>query len=328
MIAAIILLGAGCTFTVTRYLSLNSYTSQLEQEISSNQKTVYVATDNIAAGDQLVDGKNVTEQTIFTGLDSAIYMSDDMLGSKALVPISQGMAVEANMIGSQDIASDTRDAEISVVSLMTDQKVNDVVDVRILFPDGTDYIVLPKKMITSLSLKNNIFHTNLSEEEMVRLTSATIDAYLTQGAKLYTVRYVQPTVQNEAIPYYPVRSNVIDLLHNDPNVLDIAQQTLNANARNDLDDRVGSMSDENLNNITTGQAAADKSVETELQDQEESGAETDSTETAPETDSETVSTAQSDRMSDIENESSTETAETETAQTEEMTFSPEEVIHG
>ena len=49
-----------------------------------------------------------------------------------------------NMVTDVVVDNDTRDYEISVANLTTDQKENDVVDIRVIFPNGEDYVILSK----------------------------------------------------------------------------------------------------------------------------------------------------------------------------------------
>lgn len=253
---ALAVLSVGFIATAYGCITLHSETTAMQQEMDRNKKYVYVATKDIEAGDTVLDGVNVTEQQIYTGLDSNIYMTGSEVGYRALITIPAGVAVQDNMIGQAEIAQDTRDYEISQVNLMTDQKENDMIDIRIMFADGSDYTVVSKKRVKKLNLQNSIFHLDLTEDEMLCLASATVDAYQHKGAKLYTVRYVQPTVQEVAVPYYPVRTNVADLLHNDPNILNVVQQTLNTSARQDLEDRLGSLSEDASGNVANGISAA------------------------------------------------------------------------
>lgn len=265
----------------TKLKDMDASSDAMRDEMALNQRTVYVATANIMQGDQLLEGTNIAMQTIYSGLDSTIYMTEDQVGYKALVNIPLGDAVQTNMIGENDISSDTREYEVDVVTLMTNQVNSDIVDVRIMFPDGSDYIVLSKKTISNLSLDNSIFYTDLTEDEILRMASATIDAYQTEGAKLYTTRYVQPTLQDESIPFYPVKENVIDLIHSDPNILEVAQETLNASARADLESRIASVSDEDKSLVTSGNDTVEQNKAAEIS----ADASTETTEETTEDDS-------------------------------------------
>lgn len=218
--------------------SAEGMVKELQADIDANKRDTYVALTDITAGEKLVDGVNVQKTTIFSGLDNSIYMTGSDLGKKALVDIKAGAAIQSTMLGEQDITKDTREYEVSVVNLSTHQQNHDVVDVRLVFPDGTDYVVLSKKEVRNLA--GTLFDLYLDEDEILRMQSATVDA-ATLGARFYTTKYVEENLQEEAVPYYPVKQTTLDLINSDPNVLNIAEQTLNTQVRQNLEERMMAM---------------------------------------------------------------------------------------
>lgn len=226
-----------------------------QTELNTNTQTVYVATSFIEAGTALVaDGEtpNVAKQQIRTGLEVFNYITEEELGSVALVDVPEGMPILYNMVSTEEIENDTREYELSVVNLATDQAENDFVDVRIMFPNGEDYIILSQKRIQNLGLEACVFTTTLNEEEILRMDSAIVDAYTTTGAYIYTTRYVAAGAQEKATPNYPVRGEIIDLINSDPNVLTKAIDTLNLSARMNLEARLGNLSQEELSAVSEG----------------------------------------------------------------------------
>jgi hypothetical protein len=157
-----------------------------------------------------------------------------------------------NSLKNEEITKDSRDYEISVVNLMTDQQENDYVDIRIMFPNGEDMVVLPKKKVENLNLESCVFNTHLNEEEIQRMASATIDAYSISGTYLYTTRYVEENIQDEAIPTYVVRQETLEVIHQSPNVLTNAQYTLNKEARENLEMRLFGLTEEQLAAVANG----------------------------------------------------------------------------
>lgn len=235
-------------------------------EMAQNRQTVYIVStedgEGIDAGEILLDGVNVTTQTIYTGLESFNYITADDIGSTAIVQMDEGMPVMKNMVTAISIASDTREYEIQVANLMVDQKENDLVDIRIMFPDGSDFLVLPKKQVKNLSLENCVFWTYMNEEEILRMASATIDAYTVTGTKIYTTRYVEGNLQEEAVPTYLVNQTVIDMMqpgtaYYDQNLLTKATTTLNSTARKNLETRLGGISSEKLGAVSEGHGLED-----------------------------------------------------------------------
>lgn len=254
--------------------SLDEYKLQitdLEYEIESNKQTVYVASRDIEKGETLLaeveegadpSGINVMEQTIYTGLELESYISEEQLGCTSIVDIKENEPIMRNMVTELTVANDTREYEMTVANLMTDQTTNDCVDVRIMFPNGEDFLILSKKPVRNLQLNSCIFYTYLSEEEILRMASATIDAYTITGTRIYTTRYVESNLQEPAVPNYLVKPENIDLINGskqDPNVvsLEVARETLNLSARMDLEARLGGMTKEQLAAVAQGHALTD-----------------------------------------------------------------------
>ena len=253
LILAVALLIVGGKFLTDRRNKI----AQLQAEMDANKQVLYIASTFIAQGDTIEEDKNVMLQEVYTGLEPYCYITKEDLGSVACVDIEEKMPIMKNMTQPFVIDHDTREYELNVVNLMTDQADNDYVDVRIMFPTGEDFIVLAKKQIKNLDLNECRFDSYLTEEEILRMASATIDAYTITGTRIYTTRYVEQNLQNPATPNYLVKQETIDLINSDPNVLDKAQETLNKFARLELEERIGDLSSDQLTAVAKGHGLED-----------------------------------------------------------------------
>ena len=254
LVLAIVLIVYG----VSELNAYKEYSDALQSEIDNSTVLVYVAKENgLKAGETLEDGVNVMKQSVLTVLPASFYITAEDLGTQALIDIDAETPILKSMVSNFVVESDTREYELSVVSLMTDQQENDFVDVRILFPNGEDYVVLTKKQVTNLNFEYCVFDTFLSEEEILRMSSAIIDAFTVSGTRIYCTRYVEPSLQDEATPTYLVRNETIDLIHSSPNVISIAEQTLNLLARRDLESRLSALSEEQLSAVVSGNDLVD-----------------------------------------------------------------------
>lgn len=231
--------------------------NELQYEIDSNKQIVYVAINDISAGETLTEGENIMKQEIYTGLESDYYMTDEMVGGIAVLDIMALQPIMQDMVTTLQITKDTREYEISVANLMTDQQEYDYVDVRIMFPTGEDYTILSKKDMHNLNMEGCVFYSYLNEDEILRMASATIDAFTVTGTYIYTTRYVEPSLQDVSTPNYVVRPEVIDLINSDPNILSIAKETLNLQARIDLEERLRGLTDEALRAVNDGHGLQD-----------------------------------------------------------------------
>lgn len=255
-----LLVGAAAYLLVEDRKVIDNYKANIEDlalEIEMNKQTVYVATDDLSKGTVIQEGVNVELQENVTALPSEFYISEFDLGKTLLVDVSAYEPIMASMVTSEIITKDTRECEIGIANLMLDQRVNDYVDIRIMFPTGEDYIVCSKLKVKKLALDDCIFYANLNENEILTLASATIDAYTITGTKIYVTRYVENNLQDEAIPNYPVRTDTLSLIASDPNILEIAQQTLNYNARLAMEAKLAGLTEEQLKSVADGHGIAD-----------------------------------------------------------------------
>ena len=309
MIICLVLVAAFATIFLfkKKYDGAYAKNGQLTTQINQNTRTVYVATQDISTGDQLVDGVNVAQQEMLNGMDDTLFATEDDLGYAALIDIPTGSAVQKNMVAQQEITDDERIVEVSSVNLTTTQHSNDVVDIRILFPDGEDYILLSKQTIRNLN--GTTFQLQLTEDELLTFNSAIVDAY-TYGAKLYTTKYISSQIQQDATPFYPVKQETLDLINSDPNIVEIASETLNAQARQNLDERMALLSD------TTGDVDFSRNLEvTSPSEDNEEGIEEGESSISDAEDAEDAETAETaeeaqEDMNSTESEDSAASAET------------------
>lgn len=235
----------------------NRTITELTNEMNANKQVLYVASQFIGKGEQIQDGVNVMQQEVYTGLEPYNYITADDLGCIALIDIEEKMPIMCNMTAPEPIDQDTREYEMRVVHLMGDQQENDTVDIRIMFPTGEDFIVLAKKQIRDLNLESATFMANLNEEEILRMASATIDAFTVTGTRIYATRYIEGNLQEASIPNYLVRQETIDLINSDPNILTKAQETLNRFARLEMEERLTNEASEALTAVNDGHGLTD-----------------------------------------------------------------------
>ena len=260
IIVTTLILLAAIVIIVVGKKTMDEYKSKLddlESELNANQQSVYVSLTDITAGEKIEENVNVTKQTVYTGLDSSYFVSFEDLGGIARIDIPAGEPVLKSTVTNLAITQDTREYEISVANLMTNQKEYEYVDVRIMFPNGEDYIILSKKPVRNLNLENCVFFTYMNEDEIMRMASATIDAFTVSGTKIYTTRYVESSLQKDATPTYLIKAETMDLINRDPNIVKIATETMNLQARMDLESRLKGLTEEQLKAVLAGHELED-----------------------------------------------------------------------
>ena len=126
----------------------------------------------------------------------------------------------------KEVENDWRIHGFPYIKLTENLKVGDYVDVRISFADGGDFILLSKKQIQGFSpLREGEYKALwliVSEEEILRLSSAVVDAYCNEGCSIYAIQYVSD-IQKEAIVNYVVSDTIKQLMEEDPNIVERAE---------------------------------------------------------------------------------------------------------
>ena len=229
------------------------YELQMKEQQTIQQAAkvrIVVASRMISAGATLAaeDVKTVeipAEQSAF-----AVKELGQAVGKISKIELQPGTPILPSMLFEDlPLARDIRLQEFNVFQLPTNLHQGQFVDVRINFPTGEDYIVLSKKKVQELS--GTIVWTTMNETEILMASSAIIDAYL-QGAKLYALTYVDPGMQEAAVANYPANPKVLDLMEQDPNILEEAKTALARQLRVTLDKNLGAMSDANKLKVMSG----------------------------------------------------------------------------
>ena len=138
---------------------------------------------------EMIETINVNNSTVPTGVVTA----SGIVGLTAKYNIAAKVPITGNMVSDEVVAADVRDVEINTVLMPSDLDEGDTVDIRLMYPNGTDYIVLAQKTIDKIY--DTTFWLKLSEDEIQLLDSAIVVSYLNRGSKLYALRYADSDAQ-------------------------------------------------------------------------------------------------------------------------------------
>ena len=229
------------------------------------------ATSNIATMLQNYSLCDKSGNNIYTDADGSLFMNPEN-GSKVIVykedstgkyytqanggtknyievtqkPLIAKVDMKANtVIASSFIArsddidtDDVRIQEYNSFVLPVDLFTGDYVDIRLLLPSGQDYIVSSKKLVTIPNVNGeyltDTIQVKMSEEEILSMSNAIVEAYRIDGAKLYATKYSDAGLQETSSPTYVVSDEVAKLIESDPNIVSTAMAALSAryNANN------------------------------------------------------------------------------------------------
>lgn len=219
-------------------IKLGELTQQLKGE-QKNSRKGYVAARDVKPG-TLIQNSDVKAIQISADQSPANLLDnlEDIRGTVAKIELQTGTVItEAMLYQDEPTPADLRNREISVIQLPSVLTAGEMVDVRIQFPTGQDYIVLSKKKVEKLN--GPTMWITLTEEEILTLSSAMVDAYL-HKASLYSLSYVEPEFQESAIPTYPANEKVLQLIEVNPNIVEHAEQALAKHLRGKLESALAS----------------------------------------------------------------------------------------
>ena len=119
-----------------------------EAQVDSQSKTVFMLSRDIKSGESITaaDVKSVKVVTDMT-TDNIATSSDMSDATIARIDLPKGVILSTSMITTTDekVTNDLRVQEYNMIVLPTDLAKNDYVDIRILFPNSQDYIVVSKR---------------------------------------------------------------------------------------------------------------------------------------------------------------------------------------
>ena len=127
------------------------------------------------------------------------------------------------------------------------------VDIRLLMSSGQDYIVVSHKEVKDVT--DSTIWLQLTEEETLLMSNAIVESYISPASNLYVAKYVEPGLQSAATVTYIPSSQVINLIQQNPNIINQAKVNLierynsNQALRNDIQGELNKYSEQTIENI-------------------------------------------------------------------------------
>lgn len=145
------------------------------------------------------------------------------------IDVEPGVPLTKGLFFREVLTQTDRYADVVADLFPVGAKVGDYYDLRIVTPNGLDYIVLSKKR--AVDFYESAVRFILTEEEIHQYQSALVDTFINPGTYLYMSTYVEPAMQKRATVYYPVSDIVRAVMEIDPNIVQIAESDLIARRR-------------------------------------------------------------------------------------------------
>lgn len=193
------------------------------EELRGSKREVYVLnkdikfTNEVTMGD--VEIRQIDMKSVPNGAITSPSQLSTLFSNKtyARIDLQSGTVLTEDMLYKDEIMDqDVRIQEINMVLLPSQLDEGDYIDIRLLLPTGNDYVVISKSRVKKITEKT--MWLNLDEIERLRMSSAIIESYLTEGALLYAIEYADAPQQEAAQVTYDVLRSVMDLLRVSPNI--------------------------------------------------------------------------------------------------------------
>lgn len=233
-------------FVLMLLYKIKNINEALEQ-LKALQSDVYVAATDLESGEKITMSSFTTQKVQSTVDPTQIVSDDDFTfyddeGSPIIkynedgsekekemvmkINVPAGTIVTKDMIieAGKETTSDQRIQEYNMILLPSQLKAGDYIDIRFALPKGQDYIVIAKKQV--LQCTETGIWLKMSEDELLTLENAIVEAWTISGSKLYAIEYAEAGLQEAAEPTYPVSADVLALINSDPNILQSAKDAL------------------------------------------------------------------------------------------------------
>ena len=237
----------------------------LKQEQAVGYTNVYVVSVDIKSGESVqgkITQKRIENTAVPNNAVSASNFSnyiDDKTSAK--INLNKGTVITQDMISSSsdEVSSDVRLQEYNMIVLPSKLEQGEFIDIRLRLPNGEDYIVISKKQVKQTS--EDTIWINVTEDEILTMSNAIVEAYIMKGSELYATTYVEAGIQDKSTPTYPVSYEVLKLIESDPNIVTTARNELytryNSTQRNDyISKSLNGYADAGIANIETQLADA------------------------------------------------------------------------
>ncbi len=186
--------------------------TELSEVIEANKYTVYRAKRDILAGEVITD-ELVSAREELTGDAYGLFGADD-IGKYALLDIPARTVLNTCLVTEKVIENDSRYVEYSCFHISSNIRSGDVIDVRIRYRNGEDFVVLSKKTAEMVSYNTSTCFLSVGEKEQLYMASAIHDS-AAYNAVLYALLYEAPTEQKASKVTYIPSTNLAKIVFGD-----------------------------------------------------------------------------------------------------------------
>ena len=232
-------------------------------KINNTDCKIYIANDqgkeevatNLTAEDKAFyyegNNNNASNRRDITVATDAVIAKVAMTANTV---ITSSLVVRTDEVQTNDV----RTQEYNMLVLPTELGPEDYVDVRLMLPNGQDFIVVSKKRVGIPQTSDGTYMADtitmkLAEDETISMSAAIVEAYKINGSKIYVTKYTDPGIQEKSIETFIPTQEIAELINSDPNIVTTAREALKARYTTGL---------KNVNSVKNGLERNDENVKT------------------------------------------------------------------
>ena len=242
-----LIIGLG-SFNVYQYTSYNNKVVEYEtmvQELTLNQggdssegailSSVVGMVNEVKQG-SVIQPDDVTVLNLPEAVvpESAVASADEVIGKVARIDLMPNTMLIDSLVADRKYTNTTKQRQVYFDYATTDVSEGDFVDIRLAYPDGSDYVVLPYMQIQKA--KGKYIEILMDEGEYALYKGMCVD-YLTSkdyGVKIYIDKYLDPLIQVPVKQTYVVPEKIQQYVEANPNIVDKVIDSNNEATREEI----------------------------------------------------------------------------------------------
>lgn len=225
--------------------------------------TVWTVNTDVIAG-AVVREEELVEQTIPASSVTDVYITSkkEAVGKYYKVDISPGVSLTKDILMGEALDGIVYERDLYFSYLPLGLKVGDYIDIRMVLPYGQEFTVVGHERVQKIVEDTSVVKVYFDESQLALWNSALKDLalYSSKGLSLYVTKYLEPGITDEAIPYYPVRTEMENVVTLNPNIMD-KSVCINSALRVKLDEMIAAVDDEDASYLSSGVADEASAIE-------------------------------------------------------------------
>ena len=218
------LFGTTVFFTMENLAVRQEVEEYRKKEEKTESGVFYILNTEKERGD-ILEQRDVTAVEVngeLSGVQTIVL--EHLLGRQLRIAAEAGTIVSEGLLAEEILPTeDQRRLELDYIRIPELLNQGELIDIRVHFENGEDYIVAGKKKVLTLQREDEYGTTSLieiqvSEEEILKLASVKADYDCYENTLVYAVIYADDE-QEQAKDTYPVNMDVYAISRWDPNVV-------------------------------------------------------------------------------------------------------------